>query len=205
MATPLIGILMGSTSDWEVMKQAAKVLVARSETQVDAELIRDGCTGGKLIERTNRQVRVRRGVVVVGQRDLLQVVAALHAGGRLANLLHGRQQQADQDRDDGDDHQQLDQRKRRSLFHPTKHGNLLGGKRKTRKTEERGSVLTARYGKHYRIWVVRRAATRRPHAMSNGEPRNIDFTTTSEPLPLRGALASESHSAGPRQVIRSSI
>ena len=26
MATPLIGILMGSTSDWEVMKQAAKVL-----------------------------------------------------------------------------------------------------------------------------------------------------------------------------------
>ncbi len=26
MATPLVGILMGSTSDWEVMKQAAKVL-----------------------------------------------------------------------------------------------------------------------------------------------------------------------------------
>jgi len=26
MAAPLVGILMGSTSDWEVMKQAAKVL-----------------------------------------------------------------------------------------------------------------------------------------------------------------------------------
>jgi 5-(carboxyamino)imidazole ribonucleotide mutase len=26
MATPFVGILMGSTSDWEVMKQAAKVL-----------------------------------------------------------------------------------------------------------------------------------------------------------------------------------
>ena len=26
MASPLVGILMGSTSDWEVMKQAAKVL-----------------------------------------------------------------------------------------------------------------------------------------------------------------------------------
>jgi len=26
MATPLVGILMGSTSDWEVMKQAAKML-----------------------------------------------------------------------------------------------------------------------------------------------------------------------------------
>ena len=26
MAAPLVGILMGSTSDWEVMKQAAKML-----------------------------------------------------------------------------------------------------------------------------------------------------------------------------------
>ena len=33
-------------------------------------------------------------------------------GGGLADLLHGRQQQADQDGDDGDHHQQLDQRER---------------------------------------------------------------------------------------------
>src|SRR5262249_2879569 len=34
-----------------------------------------------------------------------------HAGGGLANLLNGRQQEADEDGDDGDHHQQLDQRK----------------------------------------------------------------------------------------------
>ena len=49
-------------------------------------------------------------VVVQGQADLLEVVGALDAGGGLADLLHGGQQQADQDGDDGDDDQQLDQR-----------------------------------------------------------------------------------------------
>ena len=43
------------------------------------------------------------------QADLLQVVDALGAAGGLAGRLHGGQQQGDQDRDDGDDHQQLDQ------------------------------------------------------------------------------------------------
>src|SRR2546421_30440 len=49
-------------------------------------------------------------VVVEGQADLLQVVLALGAGGRLAHLLDGGQEQADEDGDDGDHHQQLDQR-----------------------------------------------------------------------------------------------
>jgi hypothetical protein len=40
---------------------------------------------------------------------LFQVVAALGAAGRLPRRLHGREQQGDQDRDDGDDNQQLDQ------------------------------------------------------------------------------------------------
>ena len=51
--------------------------------------------------------------VVMGQADLLQVVGAADAGGGLADLLDGRQQQADQHRDDGDHHQQLDQREPR--------------------------------------------------------------------------------------------
>ena len=50
-------------------------------------------------------------VVVNAQADLLQVVGAIDAAGRFAHLLHRRQQQADQHGDDGDDHQQLDQRK----------------------------------------------------------------------------------------------
>src|SRR5262249_21718870 len=49
-------------------------------------------------------------VAVQGKADLLQVVLTLHSGGGLADLLHGGQQQADEDGDDGDHHQQLDQR-----------------------------------------------------------------------------------------------
>ena len=49
-------------------------------------------------------------VVVQGQADLLQVVDALGAAGGLARRLHGGQEQADQDGDDGDHHQQFDQR-----------------------------------------------------------------------------------------------
>ena len=51
--------------------------------------------------------------VVVGvqrQRQLLEVVGALHPAGCLADLLDGGQQKPDEDGDDGDDHQQLDQR-----------------------------------------------------------------------------------------------
>ena len=51
-------------------------------------------------------------VVVDGQADLLQVVRALGPGGGLPDLLDGGQEQADQDGDDGDHHQQLDQRER---------------------------------------------------------------------------------------------
>jgi catechol 2,3-dioxygenase-like lactoylglutathione lyase family enzyme len=49
-------------------------------------------------------------VVVQGQTHLLEVVAALGPAGRLPRLLHRRQQQGDQDRDDRDHHQQFDQR-----------------------------------------------------------------------------------------------
>src|SRR5262249_43094164 len=49
-------------------------------------------------------------VVVAGQAELLKVVGALGARRRLADLLDGRQEQADEDGDDGDHHQELDQR-----------------------------------------------------------------------------------------------
>ena len=38
-----------------------------------------------------------------------EVVHGLRASGGLADFLHGRDQQTNQDRDDGNDHQQLDQ------------------------------------------------------------------------------------------------
>jgi glyoxylase-like metal-dependent hydrolase (beta-lactamase superfamily II) len=46
------------------------------------------------------------------QRELLQVVLAAQPGGGLAHLLHGRQQQPDQDRDDRDHDEQLDEGER---------------------------------------------------------------------------------------------
>jgi hypothetical protein len=39
----------------------------------------------------------------------MEVVLALGAGGGVADFLHGRQEQADQDGDDGNHHQQLNQ------------------------------------------------------------------------------------------------
>ena len=62
-------------------------------------------------------------VAVHGQGQLLQVVRALGAVGRFANLLHGGQQQPDQHRDDGNHHEQLDQREGRSTF--GEHDRLL--------------------------------------------------------------------------------
>ena len=53
-------------------------------------------------------------VHVGGQRDLLEVVGALDAGRGGADLLDGGQQEADEDGDDGDHHQQLDQREART-------------------------------------------------------------------------------------------
>jgi hypothetical protein len=49
-------------------------------------------------------------VVVTGQGELLEVVLGLRPQGRLAHFLHGGQEQADEHGDDGDHHQQLDQR-----------------------------------------------------------------------------------------------
>ena len=68
-------------------------------------------------------------VVVDGERELLEVVAALHAGGGLADLLDGRQQEADEDGDDGDHHQQLDQRERPPLTTPCQTARAVGRER----------------------------------------------------------------------------
>src|SRR5207249_2276497 len=48
-------------------------------------------------------------VIVHGQTELLEVVLAAHAVGRLAHALHRRQQQTDEHGNDGDDHQELDE------------------------------------------------------------------------------------------------
>ena len=47
--------------------------------------------------------------VVHRQTELLEVVGTLNPPCRLADFLHGRQQEADEDGDDGDHDEQLDQ------------------------------------------------------------------------------------------------
>jgi hypothetical protein len=44
------------------------------------------------------------------QAELLEIVFTLYTGGGLSHLLHRRQQEPDQDRDDGNHHQQLNER-----------------------------------------------------------------------------------------------
>ena len=66
-------------------------------------------------------------VIVTGKAQLFEVVAAPRPVGRLAYLLHGRHEQADEDRDDGQDDQELSQGETgpRSL-----HGRILQAKPK---------------------------------------------------------------------------
>jgi hypothetical protein len=61
-------------------------------------------------------------IVVQGQAVLFEVVLALRSPRRLPCLLYGWQQESDQDGDNGDHHQQLDQREpgmpsSNALFH----------------------------------------------------------------------------------------
>jgi len=65
---------------------------------------------------------------VTGQGDLFEVVLALRAVGRPADLLDGGDEQADQDGDDGDHHQQLDQRETGPGL-AASHGSSLTNKR----------------------------------------------------------------------------
>ncbi len=61
------------------------------------------------------------GVHVQGEADLLQVVLTLRARGRLAHFLNRGQEQTDQNRDDRDDHQQLDQGEAIAATRPFSH------------------------------------------------------------------------------------
>jgi hypothetical protein len=50
-------------------------------------------------------------IILNRQSNLFDVADTLNSPGGLAGLLYGRQQESDQNADDGDDDQQLDQRK----------------------------------------------------------------------------------------------
>jgi hypothetical protein len=56
---------------------------------------------------------------VQSKPKLLEVVRATATTGRLPGCLNGRQEQADERADDGDHHEQLDERKRVKTFRKT--------------------------------------------------------------------------------------
>jgi hypothetical protein len=64
------------------------------------------------------------------QPPLLEVVAARHTCGGLADLLHGGLEQRDEDAEDGDDDEQLDERERAASWrarggdHDVASGNI---------------------------------------------------------------------------------
>ena len=65
---------------------------------------------GREVEAPRGHVAERVLVVVEREPDLLQVVRTLHPRGGLADLLNRRQQQANENRNDGDDDEQFNQR-----------------------------------------------------------------------------------------------
>jgi len=69
------------------------------------------------VARGEREVLVE--VVVAGQGELLEIVLATQAVGRPARLLDGGQQQPDQDGDNGDVHEQFNQREAATNLHGT--------------------------------------------------------------------------------------
>ena len=75
----------------------------RDGTEFSSQLLLMACGS----PRRSRQLPVYIVAIVDSQADLLEVVLALGAASSLAHLLHSRQQQADEDSNDGDDHQQL--------------------------------------------------------------------------------------------------
>ena len=66
---------------------------------------------------------MRAGVVVCGERDLFEIVLALHPGCRIPHPLDGREQQTDQDGDDRHHDDQLEQCESAAPIHALSPGN----------------------------------------------------------------------------------
>jgi hypothetical protein len=72
-------------------------------------------------------------VVVETQTNLLEVVAATHSSCGLSSRLDGRQKQANEDANDGNDDQKFHQRETAAHRFSTGHAKTLLNKKKTGK------------------------------------------------------------------------
>ncbi len=90
-------------------------LAIRQDLDQPAEMVALGLIQDRagVVDDARGKHLVRRFVVLKGDPELHQIVAALGAPGGLARGLDRRQEQRDQDRDDRDHDQELDQGERR--------------------------------------------------------------------------------------------
>src|ERR1700736_3628674 len=79
---------------------------------------------------------------MAGEAKLFEGFGALHAGCRLAYLLHGGNQQPDQNGDDGNHHQQFDERKTNSFSWHDSDPRKKGKNEDATTTRLYGGILT---------------------------------------------------------------
>src|SRR5439155_24041660 len=103
------------------LEDAVDVVLLDVGQDVEEQRLVPPTGGGAGAQVSERRQLALVGIVVVVHRqgNLLEIVLALGTGRGLADLLHGRQQQADQDGDDRDHHQQLDQGESLTTTHCT--------------------------------------------------------------------------------------
>src|SRR5262249_14633733 len=112
-------------------------------------------------------------IVVQADTDLVQVVLALQPAGGLADLLDGGHQQADEDGDDGNDHQQFDQREGGTA---AVHGT---DSRDDRKTIEYEDSSSRRPRRNSRGWAGTRAQAEAGSGHRRGRTRRYPVVPNS--------------------------
>ena len=101
----------GAQDRRRVLEHGVGLEERQHEEERVAPVLRDGVVRRREKAQCWRDPRVGVVAVVDRQDQLFEVVGALGTSGRFPHLLDGGQEQADEDGDDGDHHQQLNQRK----------------------------------------------------------------------------------------------
>src|SRR5262249_41460617 len=117
------------------------------------------------------------------------IVLTAEPGGRLSYFLDRGEQEADQDGDDGDHHQQLDQRESQTLMHTTAHTNYSQFGRGTRRVANRAAELAPRtvVGNRARMGTARKELSRNLRRTFAQKPPPAGNPKRSEHFLLAGA------------------
>ena len=100
---PLVGVVMGSDSDWSVMADAVQVL-KEFGIEAEVEVLSAHRTPERMIEWGKAAAGAGFKVIIAGAGG------AAHLPGRLTRRLHGREEEADERADDGNNDEEFDER-----------------------------------------------------------------------------------------------